>query len=58
MEEMKKCYMPKTLEEALTIKADHDVIPLAGGSDLMVSHKRTMGLTPEFEKPVMIIRNL
>ena len=58
MEEMKKCYMPKTLEEALTIKAEHDVIPLAGGSDLMVSHKRTMGLTPEFEKPVMIIRNL
>ena len=57
MEEM-KCYMPKTLEEALTIKAEHDVIPLAGGSDLMVSHKRTMGLTPEFEKPVMIIRNL
>ena len=57
MEEM-KCYMPKTLEEALIIKAEHDVIPLAGGSDLMVSHKRTMGLTPEFEKPVMIIRNL
>ena len=57
MEEV-KCYMPKTLQEALEIKAQHDVIPLAGGSDLMVSHKRTMGLTPEFEKPVMIIRNL
>ena len=57
MEEV-KCYMPRTLEEALEIKAQHDVIPLAGGSDLMVAHKRTIGLTPVFEKPVMIIRNL
>lgn len=57
MEEV-KCYLPKTLKEALEIKAKVDVLPLAGGSDLMVAHKRTMGLTPEFEKPVMIIRNL
>lgn len=57
MEEM-KCYMPKTLKEALEIKSRVDVIPMAGGSDLMVSHKRTIGLTPVFEKPVMIIRNL
>lgn len=57
MEEV-KCYIPKTLEEALDIKSKHDVIVLAGGSDLMVSHKRTLGLTPVFEKPVMIIRNL
>ena len=57
MEEM-KCYIPKTLKEALEIKAKVDVLPLAGGSDLMVAHKRTMGLTPEFEKPVMIIRNI
>ena len=57
MEEV-KCYIPKTLDEALEIKSQHDVIVLAGGSDLMVSHKRTLGLTPVFEKPVMIIRNL
>ena len=57
MEEV-KCYIPKTLKEALEIKSKVDVIPLAGGSDLMVSHKRTIGLTPVFEKPVMIIRNL
>lgn len=57
MEEV-KCYIPRTLEEALDIKSKHDVIVLAGGSDLMVSHKRTLGLTPVFEKPVMIIRNL
>lgn len=57
MEEL-KCYMPKTLKEALEIKSKVDVLPLAGGSDLMVSHKRTIGLTPVFEMPVMIIRNL
>ena len=52
------CYIPKTLEEALRIRNSEDVIILAGGSDLMVSHKRTIGLAPVFEKPVMIIRNL
>lgn len=57
MEEV-KCYMPKTLAEALDIISKTDCLPLAGGSDLMVSHKRTIGLTPVFEKPVMIIRNL
>lgn len=57
MEEV-KCYMPKTLSEALEIKSKVDVMPLAGGSDLMVAHKRTIGLTPVFEKPIMIIRNL
>ena len=57
MEEV-KCYIPKTLKEALEIKAKVDVLPLAGGSDLMVAYKRTIGLTPEFEKPVMIIRNI
>ena len=34
MEEVKNeevmCYMPKTLEEALKIKSEHDVIVLAG----------------------------
>ena len=53
-----KCYIPKTLKEALEIKSNTDCIPMAGGSDLMVSHKRTIGLTPVFEKPVMILRNL
>lgn len=57
MEEV-KCYMPETLEQALDIKSRVDAIVLAGGSDLMVSHKRTIGLTPVFDRPVMIIRNL
>lgn len=57
MEEV-KCYIPKSLKEALEIKSTVDCIPMAGGSDLMVMHKRTIGLTPVFDKPVMIIRNL
>ena len=57
MEEV-KCYIPRTLKEALEIKAKVDVLPLAGGSDLMVANKRTIGVAPEFEKPVMIIRNI
>ena len=48
MEEV-KCYIPKTLKEALEIKAKVDVLPLAGGSDLMVAQKRTIGLTPELK---------
>lgn len=57
MEEM-MCYIPGSLDEALEIKSKHDVVVLAGGSDLMVSNKRTLGLTPRFDKPVMIVRNL
>lgn len=57
MEEV-KCYIPSTLKEALEIKSKVDCIPLAGGSDLMVANKRTLGLTPKFDKSVMIIRNL
>lgn len=53
-----KCYLPETLDEALEIMSKVECIPLAGGSDLMVAHKRTVGLTPEFDKPVVIIRNL
>ena len=41
MEEV-KCYIPKTLKEALEIKAKVDVLPLAGGSDLMVAYKWTI----------------
>ena len=58
MEEMKKAYIPKTLKEALEIRSKVDSIILAGGSDLMVSNKRTLGLTPIFDKPVVIVRNL
>ena len=36
MEEV-MCYMPQSLQEALTLMDEKDAIALAGGSDLMVS---------------------
>lgn len=52
------CYIPQTLTEALDILSKKDVIIMAGGSDLMVSGFRTIGVPPSFEKDVMVIRNL
>lgn len=57
MEEM-KCYLPDTLGEALEIMDKNDVIPLAGGSDLMVSGFNGTGVDPTFNKSVMIISGL
>lgn len=53
-----KCYIPESLQEALEIRAETGAIPLAGGSDLMVSHSRGTGVTPAFDKPVLVITNL
>ncbi|MBO5770690.1 MAG: FAD binding domain-containing protein [Spirochaetales bacterium] len=53
-----KCYIPKTLEEALAIRKATGAIPLAGGTDLMVQHYEGSGLSPVFKKPIMIITNL
>ncbi len=53
-----KYFMPDTLSEALEIMDREDVIPLAGGSDLMVSGFNGTGVDPTFNKPVMIISNL
>lgn len=57
MEEM-MCYIPETLEEALTIRKEIGAAPLAGGSDLMVQHYQGADITPAFSKPIMIISNL
>lgn len=57
MEEM-KCYIPETLEEALQIMKKKECMPLAGGTDLMVSHAAGAGINPTFEKPVIIITGL
>ena len=52
------CFLPETLDEALKIMNENQCIPMAGGSDLMVANKRTIGVDPTFDKPVIIIRNL
>ena len=51
------CYIPESLQEALELRAT-GAIPLAGGSDLMVSHSRGTGVTPAFARPVLVITNL
>ena len=33
-------YAPVSLEEALVLRAEHDVVPYAGGTDLMVENRR------------------
>ncbi|MGN1163770.1 MAG: FAD binding domain-containing protein, partial [Candidatus Ornithospirochaeta sp.] len=57
MEEM-KCYLPESLEEALSIMAETGALPLAGGSDLMVSGANGTGVDPTFSRPVVIITGL
>lgn len=55
---MKKALRPETLKEAMEIMAGTVAIPLAGGTDLMVLHKRQGGLIPQFEKPVLFIGHI
>ena len=54
MEKM-NCFIPQTLFEALAIRKEFHAIPMAGGSDLMVSHRRGTGIAPAFDKPVMLL---
>jgi len=52
------CYIPKDLAEALRIRKETGAHPIAGGTDLMVSHRRGTGVVPKFPWPVMIITQL
>jgi len=54
MEKM-SCFLPETLQEALAIRKEFGAIPMAGGSDLMVSHSEGAGITPTFDKPVVLL---
>lgn len=53
-----KCHTPYTLDDALEIRANTGAIVLAGGTDLMVSAFRGIGITPYFDNDVMVIRNI
>lgn len=48
-------FFPRTLEEALQIRAEHPVIPVAGGTDLMVARRSWSGTLPRFEKPLLFL---
>lgn len=47
---MVEAYSPKTLKEALIIRNEHEVIPYAGGTDLMIMNS--------YDKPFMFIGKL
>lgn len=52
------CYIPKDLAEALRIRKETGAHPIAGGTDLMVVHRRGTGIVPSFPWPVMIVTQL
>ncbi len=52
---MSEGYIPKTLEEALEIRKSGKVIPIAGGTDLMVQYRREGGVAPGFESPLLLL---
>jgi xanthine dehydrogenase FAD-binding subunit len=46
---------PESLEEALALRAERHAIPFAGGTDLMVRHRRGAGALPGFIAPVLML---
>ncbi len=55
---MVRTYRPRNLSEALDIKSSANVIPLAGGTDLMVRMKRWSGLAPAFQSDIIFIGHI
>ena len=51
-------YVPETLEEALLLRKAEKAVPLAGGTDIMVQHRRAQGTAPNPGFPVMVISGL
>lgn len=55
---MKTAYHPESLSEALEIRANERVKPIAGGTDLMVQHRREGGIAPGFSEPLLFLYQL
>lgn len=55
---MEGAFKPGTLQEAVKIIGSTGAVPLAGGTDLMVQHRRWGGLKPLFDRPVLFIGHL
>ncbi len=54
----RRAYRPETLTEALRIRRETGAVPFAGGTDLMVKHKRWTGLPPGFPRDVLFLSHL
>jgi len=59
-EEMKgiEVFTPENLEEAISIRASEQAVPLAGGTDLMVKYRRPSGMLPDFKSNVILLGKL
>ncbi len=55
---VKVFFKPQNLAEALEIRRNEKAIPFAGGTDLMVKHKRWAGTVPGFDSTVLLIGHL
>ena len=55
---MSNGFIPQTLEEALEIMTANKVIPIAGGTDLMVKYRREGGISPQFENPLLFLNKI
>jgi len=55
---MSNGFIPQTLEEALEIMTANKVIPIAGGTDLMVQYRREGGISPQFENPLLFLNKI
>jgi len=53
-----KTYFPKTLAEALKIRAETGAVPFAGGTDLMVKRRGGTGVPARFDEPVLFVGGL
>ncbi len=51
-------YRPATLAEALELRKQYDLIPFAGGTDLMVKNMSWSGTLPKFSKDVIFLSQL
>ncbi|MCK5199659.1 MAG: FAD binding domain-containing protein [Spirochaetales bacterium] len=51
-------YRPMDLKEALSIRAQHGAMPLAGGTDLMVRYQSWSGTLPLFQTSIMFVGHL
>ena len=55
---MSRWYRPESLAEALRIRSEEPVVPLAGATDLYVRHRRGTGLAPAIDAPMLAIAHL
>ena len=48
-------YRPARLSEAMDLRRKQNAIPFAGGTDLMVKHRRGAGALPSFDAPLLFL---